>query len=210
MKCVVNPINLPLSLPMGSPHKLANGCHRDSGYRYPPNRSNRVTSAKATAVARLHMVCTCSPNQTVAIAGFASNDLYVFSTTLLQTSGEVPSPRVAHGAALTSANALIWGGITNFSNQNVVNQRQDDSLYLLNLGTSYLLMARRTPASCAPVSREWSRFVVNCPGPNSRNQHTTIVVGSKLFVFGGRILLNDMWALDLNNRTFTHRCSEPS
>jgi len=96
------------------------------------------------------------------VRGFASNDLYVFSTrdfssTLLQTSGEVPSPRVAHGAALTSDNVLIWGGITNFSNQNVLNQRHDDSLYLLNLGTSYLLMARQTPPDqsflCSSIAR---------------------------------------------------------
>src|SRR6267154_1117669 len=81
------------------------------------------------------------------VHGFASNDLYLFSardfsTTLLQTSGEVPRPRVAHAAALTSSSVLIWGGITNFSNQNVLNQRHDDSLYLLSLGTSYLLMSR--------------------------------------------------------------------
>ena len=76
------------------------------------------------------------------VHGSASNDLYVFSTTdfsttLLQTSGKVPSPRAAHGAALTSTSFLIWGGMTNSSDQNVLNQRQDDSLYLLDLGTSY-------------------------------------------------------------------------
>src|SRR6266849_6596508 len=85
------------------------------------------------------------------VHGSASNDLYVistrdFSTTLLQTSGKVPSPRVAHGAALTSTNFLIWGGMTNFGDQNVLNQRQDDSLYFLDLGTSYLLMSRSTLA----------------------------------------------------------------
>ena len=85
------------------------------------------------------------------VHGSASNDLYVFSTrdfstTLLQTSGKVPSPRVAHGAALTNTNFLIWGGTTNFSDKNVLNQRQDDSLYLLNLGTSYFLMPRSTLA----------------------------------------------------------------
>jgi hypothetical protein len=69
-----------------------------------------------------------------------SNDLYMistrdFSTTLLQTSGEVPSPRGAHDAALTSTNLLIWGG--NIGHINNPDGPLDDSLHLLNLGTSY-------------------------------------------------------------------------
>ncbi len=71
------------------------------------------------------------------------NDVYVFSTrdfstTLLQTSGETPSPCYAHGAAaLTSTHLLVWGGY-DFKGF-------DDSLYLLNLGMSDHLMLR--PAS---------------------------------------------------------------
>lgn len=73
----------------------------------------------------------------------ARNDLYVFSTrdlsaTLLQTSGEVPSPRVGHAGALVSSVFLIWGGDTNTGGQDAPNEPQDDSLYLLNLGTSNL------------------------------------------------------------------------
>ena len=47
--------------------------------------------------------------------------------------------------------------------------------------------------------------MVNGPEPGGRYYHTTTVVGSKVFVFGGRIggkTNNDMWALDLNCRTF--------
>ena len=50
------------------------------------------------------------------------------------------------------------------------------------------------------------------PGPNGRHDHTTNVVGSKLFIFGGQIggkVFNDMWSLDLNSRTFACCCSEP-
>jgi hypothetical protein len=77
----------------------------------------------------------------------ASSELYVlstqeFSTTLLQTSGEVPTPRYAHGTALIGTTLLICGG-----------QQKDgkivpnhDSLYLLNLGTSDPLMLSLTPA----------------------------------------------------------------
>jgi len=76
----------------------------------------------------------------------ARNDLYVFSTrdlsaTLLQTSGEIPSPRVGHAAALVSSVLLIWGGETNPGGQEVPDP-QDDSLYLLNLGAPDLLMFR--------------------------------------------------------------------
>jgi len=74
-----------------------------------------------------------------------SNDLYVFSTldfsaTFLQTSGEGPSPRTRPATVLTGTTLLIWGGKTSFRNKNVLNEREDDSLYLLNLGTSGLLM----------------------------------------------------------------------
>jgi hypothetical protein len=67
------------------------------------------------------------------------NDLYVistrdFSSKLLQTCGDVPSPRCGHRAVLTSTILLIWGGDTDSSNQKALNQNSDDSFYLLNLG----------------------------------------------------------------------------
>jgi hypothetical protein len=82
------------------------------------------------------------------VHGYASSDLYVFSTldlstTLLQTSGEVPIPRAAHGAALIGTTLLICGGKTDFGDQYVLNH---DSLYLLNLGTSDLFMSSPSPA----------------------------------------------------------------
>ncbi|KAI0280044.1 galactose oxidase, partial [Russula aff. rugulosa BPL654] len=107
------------------------------------------------------------------------------------TSGEVPCPRTSHGAALAGRNLLVWGGITNFKDRNLLNQQQDSSLYILDLGTFLCL-----------VSREWTCVVVNGTRPNGRPYHTTTVVGSKLFVFGGRTyesVFNDMWALDLNS-----------
>jgi hypothetical protein len=102
-------------------------------------RSGHTLTATATAAGELFLfggwVHDC-----------ASSDLYVFSTrdfstTLLQTSGEVPTPHAAYGAALIGTTLLICGG-TNFSDQNVLNH---DSPYLLNLGTSVLLMS--SPAS---------------------------------------------------------------
>lgn len=73
--------------------------------------------------------------------GRICNDLYVistqdFSTSLLQASGDVPDPRYGHRAMFTSTSFLIWGGARNVSDQIKQNQVHDDSLYLLNLGTS--------------------------------------------------------------------------
>jgi len=82
----------------------------------------------------------------------ARNDLYVFSTrdlsaTLLQTSGEVPTPRVGHAGALVSSVLLIWGGDTNTGGQDMLNEPQDDSLYLLNLGASDHWMPKQAGAN---------------------------------------------------------------
>jgi Galactose oxidase, central domain len=78
---------------------------------------------------------------------FASSDVYVFSTrdfstTLLQTSGEVPTPRYAHRTAHIGTTLLICGG------QQIIGESvpNHDSLYLLNLGTSYPLRSSPTPA----------------------------------------------------------------
>ena len=75
------------------------------------------------------------------------NDLYVFSTrdfsaTLLQTKGDIPSPRFGHASALISTLLVIWGGATNTGDQGMPIGPYDDSLYLLNLGMLNLLMSR--------------------------------------------------------------------
>jgi hypothetical protein len=102
----------------------------------PYNRNGHSLSTSATTVSDLFLfggyIHSCKSR---------SNDLYVisirdFSTTLLQTSGDVPSPRIGHRAVLTGTSLLIWGGKTDFGSQNAQNQSHDDSFYLLNLGTS--------------------------------------------------------------------------
>ena len=83
-----------------------------------------------------------------------SNDLYMistrdFSTTLLKTSGDVPNPRYGHCAAFTNTTLLILGGwVTSVTGiRRKKKYGHDDSLYLLNLGTSHLFMSRPTPAN---------------------------------------------------------------
>jgi len=85
------------------------------------------------------------------VHGCANSDFYVlstrdFSSTLLQTSGEIPTPRAAHVAVLIGTTLLVFGGALKSDNQNVPSQHPYDSLYILNLGTSDLIMPSPTPA----------------------------------------------------------------
>jgi hypothetical protein len=101
-------------------------------------RDSHALSMSATAAGELFLF-----GGYVHISMSPSNDLYVistrdFSTTLLQTSGDVPSPRFGHRAVLTSTTLLIWGGRSDSNDQKAQNWSNDDSLYLLNLGASDL------------------------------------------------------------------------
>ena len=100
-------------------------------------RSSHALSPSATATGELFLFGGYVQSKN------PSNDLYVistrdFSTTLLQTSGDVPTPRYGHRAVLTNTILLIWGGITSFGDQSSEDGSNDDSFYLLNLGTSDL------------------------------------------------------------------------
>ena len=77
------------------------------------------------------------------VHGRESGGLYVFltldySTTLLQTSGRVPTPRYGHSAVLIDTTTLLICGGKTEGGESVLHH---DSIYLLNLGMSDPLMS---------------------------------------------------------------------
>ena len=99
-------------------------------------RRYHALSTSATAAGELYLFGGYDPGSRTS-----RNDLYVisirdFSMTLLQTSGDVPSPRYGHTAVVTGTTLLIWGGRTDLSGRVAKHLSNDGSFYLLDLGTS--------------------------------------------------------------------------
>jgi Galactose oxidase, central domain len=102
-----------------------------------------------------HTLSITTAGELLFFGGYAHdslhNDLYAFSmrdrsVTLLQTSGDVPSPRILPTGVLVSDVLLILGGATKFDNRHLPTGPYDNSLYLLSLGTLNFLMSRPTLA----------------------------------------------------------------
>ena len=111
-------------------------------------RYYHALSTTATAAGELFLF---GGNTTNSFWSAGSSDLYMISThdlsaTLLNTSGDVPKPRYGHCAASTNTTLLILGGLVpSKTGLGIKKDRLDDSLYLLDFGTSDLFMSRPTP-----------------------------------------------------------------
>ncbi|EPY52141.1 cell end marker Tea1 [Schizosaccharomyces cryophilus OY26] len=115
----------------------------------------------------------------------AKNDLWVLNLATsqfsnLRSTGQVPSARLGHASVLVGNAFIVFGGLTNKEDID----HQDNSLYLLN--TSSLL---------------WQKASASGARPSGRYGHTLSTLGSKVWLFGGRLLdyyFNDLVCFDLN------------
>ncbi|KAK4704660.1 hypothetical protein P7C70_g1551, partial [Phenoliferia sp. Uapishka_3] len=133
----------------------------------------------ANAVKNDLYVLGCAPGGSAAGTG-ANGPQGQLSVGLVETRGEVPGPRVGHASVGVGNVLIVWGGDTKSRPED----RQDDSLYLLNLST-----------------REWTRVKTHGPTPEGRYGHAAAMVGSRFFVFGGQKddggFMNDLVWFDL-------------
>ncbi|CUA78327.1 Tip elongation aberrant protein 1 [Rhizoctonia solani] len=101
---------------------------------------------------------------------------------LMETTGDRPSPRGLHQAVLYGSQLVVWGGLLSYDQPNKV--ARDNSVYILNTR-----------------SARWSKLDIQ-PAPSARFWHAVCLHESKLVVFGGaeseQQVLGDQWSLDLS------------
>ncbi|RIB15652.1 hypothetical protein C2G38_2191879 [Gigaspora rosea] len=119
--------------------------------------------------------------------GKARNDVFsveinTLNVQSISTMGDIPSPRSWHTHAEIGSKMFVFGGLT--QDPQTSEQRIDDNLYMLDI-----------------VTKRWSRISVNGTAPIGRYGHSAAVIGSKMYIFGGRFegyYLNDLLAFDVN------------
>ncbi|KAJ1309450.1 hypothetical protein OPQ81_006226 [Rhizoctonia solani] len=103
------------------------------------------------------------------------------TASLVDTTGEAPSPRGAHISVMMDGVLIVWGGITSTKRGEL--EPSDDCVYLLNIAT-----------------RNWVKLDIQ-PAPSARAWHAACICENKLLVFGGGVgeqqCLNDLWSFDL-------------
>ncbi|EPX70876.1 cell end marker Tea1 [Schizosaccharomyces octosporus yFS286] len=115
----------------------------------------------------------------------AKNDLWVLNLATsqfsnLRSTGQIPSPRLGHASVLAGNAFIVFGGLTNKEDIDY----QDNTLYLLNTS-----------------SLRWQKASVSGARPSGRYGHTLSTLGSRVWLFGGRLLdyyFNDLVFFDLN------------
>ena len=118
-----------------------------------------------------------------------------FSTTLLRTSGGVPSPRHAHGAALICTTLLICGGKAGGKNQNEHEPTPGNVLRPSHSLSTLVIMFCRFGGggdqhcyndtwSFDISTRKWTEL--QCTGfiPSPRVRHAAVLVDDVMYVFG--------------------------
>ncbi|RUS22386.1 hypothetical protein BC937DRAFT_89461 [Endogone sp. FLAS-F59071] len=117
--------------------------------------------------------------------GQPRRDLFIIESTSLNShpivsNGEIPSPRSGHSTVTIGNYLLVFGGIPN------TDEKCDESLYVLNVST-----------------KQWIRPQIDGNLPLGRFGHSAVVVGSRMFIFGGQVddhYLNDLIVFDVNTR----------
>lgn len=167
-------------------------------------RSDFSLSASGSSKAGLNLFGGLSSDR-------AKNDAYTISVndqsvTRLYTIGDIPPPRFGHKSAFAGSVVVVWGGdITSASsNQLKATAKYDNGLYFLNLGmsvpsTRVIFMAHQYFSA----SREWTRITVDGPSPAGRTGHSLVMIGPKIYIFGGEAYghyFDDLWCFDLSSR----------
>ncbi|CAE7130844.1 unnamed protein product, partial [Rhizoctonia solani] len=101
------------------------------------------------------------------------------TASLVETTGEVPSPRSFHQGVLANGRLIVWGGSCSNGESPA---STDNSTYSLNMAT-----------------RHWTKLDIQ-PAPEARFLHSACLCGNKLVVFGGvqQWPVNDLWSLDID------------
>ncbi|KDN35663.1 hypothetical protein RSAG8_11406, partial [Rhizoctonia solani AG-8 WAC10335] len=101
------------------------------------------------------------------------------TASLVETTGDAPSPRIGHQSALANGRLVVWGGQDNHPNISP----EDNSIYSLNISTHH-----------------WTKLDTQ-PAPGARTFHAACLCGNKFIVLGGMQdhvkALHDLWSLDL-------------
>lgn len=100
----------------------------------------------ANAVKNDLYILGCAPGGSPSGTG-AGGPQGTLSVGLVETRGEVPGPRVGHASVGVGNVLIVWGGDTKSRPED----RQDDSLYLLNLSASWARVSKGGYEGADPV-----------------------------------------------------------
>lgn len=104
----------------------------------------------------------------------------------VKPNGKWPIPRCNHSASVYNNRWYIYGGQNDFNNPTMV---YDDMHFYNGDANEWRLLAPRATHRSEPT-------------PTGLTKHTSLIFGSKLYLFGGTSLektFNDLWVLDLGN-----------